>query len=296
MNPSRDRVARSARTPSPRSAATLVGADPAPEPWTQQLDRIAQRFAASAANGTPRYTQLRNTVATLVSENLLATGTQLPPEQRLAAALGISLGTVQKALRRLTDEGFIVREHGRGTFVAAPRRPVQELWHYRFVDPRTGELMPVYSKLLGRRLIKQPDALAGRLGPDRAGYVEIERRVDIGGKLACHSRMFLGASRFSGLLDLPPSVFENVNLKQVLAQSFSAPTIAASQHLRVERISPAVAAALGLPRSSVGMVRAVVAYSHGRLPISFQQIFVPQSPYALDVTSHDARGSVRLAS
>lgn len=240
-----------------------------------------------------RYAQLRNAVAALVAENLLPPGAQLPPEQRLASTLGISLGTVQKALSRLTEEGWIVREHGRGTFVAQPRRPVQEMWHFRFLDPQTDELLPVYSRLISRRLVSDSSELSDRIGPDDAGYVEIERRMDIGGKFTCHSRMYLGASRFSGLLDLPAAVFEDVNLKQVLAQSFAAPTIAATQHLRIERISPDVAARLALPRTTTGVVLDVVTHTHGRSPLSYQRIFVPKSRYVLDVTSLGPSGDAR---
>jgi hypothetical protein len=107
--------------------------------------------------------------------------------------------------------------------------------------------------------------------------------------------MYLGASRFSGLLGLPASVFENVNLKHVLAQSFSAPTIAATQYLRIERISPHVAAALALPRTSVGAVMEVIGYTYGRVPLSYQQIFVPKSPCFLDVTSHAEASALRSA-
>src|SRR5262249_21327914 len=119
-------------------------------------------------------------------------------------------------------------------------------------------------------------------------------RIDIGGKFMCHSRMYLGASRFSGLLDLPAAVFEDVNLKQVLARSFAAPTIAATQHLRIERISPDVAARLDLPRTTIGAVLDVTAFTTGRSLLSSQRIFVPKSPYVLDVTSlgpGDARGT-----
>jgi GntR family transcriptional regulator len=44
-------------------------------------------------------------------------GDRLPPEQELAAMLGISRGTLRSALRRLESSGEIVRRQGSGTFV-----------------------------------------------------------------------------------------------------------------------------------------------------------------------------------
>jgi DNA-binding GntR family transcriptional regulator len=44
-------------------------------------------------------------------------GERLPPEQELSARLGISRGTLRTALRRLEENGEIVRRQGSGTFV-----------------------------------------------------------------------------------------------------------------------------------------------------------------------------------
>ena len=47
-------------------------------------------------------------------------GEPLPSEHELAAALGVARGTVQKAIRSLVDEGLLVQQQGRGTFVTQP--------------------------------------------------------------------------------------------------------------------------------------------------------------------------------
>jgi DNA-binding GntR family transcriptional regulator len=44
-------------------------------------------------------------------------GERLPPEQELSGRLGISRGTLRTALRRLEENGEIVRRQGSGTFV-----------------------------------------------------------------------------------------------------------------------------------------------------------------------------------
>ena len=44
---------------------------------------------------------------------------QLQAEEDLAAAIGISRGTVRKAIAQLIDEDLLVRIHGRGTFVSS---------------------------------------------------------------------------------------------------------------------------------------------------------------------------------
>ncbi len=44
----------------------------------------------------------------------------IPSEHELMAMLGLSRGTVQKGIRTLVDEGLLVQQRGRGTFVAKP--------------------------------------------------------------------------------------------------------------------------------------------------------------------------------
>ena len=44
----------------------------------------------------------------------------IPSEHELMSMLGLSRGTVQKGIRKLVDEGLLVQQRGRGTFVTQP--------------------------------------------------------------------------------------------------------------------------------------------------------------------------------
>ena len=50
-----------------------------------------------------------------------AEGDRVPPERELSAAWGVARMTLRRALDELVGEGLIVRQQGRGTFVARPR-------------------------------------------------------------------------------------------------------------------------------------------------------------------------------
>src|SRR5437773_12034043 len=55
-----------------------------------------------------------------VQAGSLGPGERLPPVRGLASALGVTPETVAGAYKRLVEEGYLRREVGRGTFVAAP--------------------------------------------------------------------------------------------------------------------------------------------------------------------------------
>jgi GntR family transcriptional regulator, transcriptional repressor for pyruvate dehydrogenase complex len=54
-------------------------------------------------------------------------GKRIPPERDLSAEFGLARNTVRRALKVLEDEGVIVRDVGRGTFLAETARPQSDL-------------------------------------------------------------------------------------------------------------------------------------------------------------------------
>jgi DNA-binding GntR family transcriptional regulator len=81
---------------------------------------------ASQAPGIPARTRLRyeemiEFVERLVADGNLAPGDMLPTQAELAAAAGVSLITVRRALEELERAGRVRRHQGVGTFLARPR-------------------------------------------------------------------------------------------------------------------------------------------------------------------------------
>ncbi|HEY8447727.1 MAG TPA: extracellular solute-binding protein [Thermomicrobiales bacterium] len=64
--------------------------------------------------------QLAARIRQQIEQGELKPGDRLPTEQELCAQLGVSRTPVRRALKRLTEEGLLVRYPGRGTFVSQP--------------------------------------------------------------------------------------------------------------------------------------------------------------------------------
>lgn len=66
----------------------------------------------------PMYQQLKDLIIDRISTGELQPTDRVPSENELVEAMNVSRMTANRALRELTDEGFVKRVAGRGTFVA----------------------------------------------------------------------------------------------------------------------------------------------------------------------------------
>lgn len=67
---------------------------------------------------TPRYQQLKDRIVGRIANGELRPGDRVPSENELAGTAGVSRMTANRALRELTDQGYLERIAGVGTFVS----------------------------------------------------------------------------------------------------------------------------------------------------------------------------------
>ena len=65
----------------------------------------------------PRYLQLAETLTRDIAAGRLVDGERMAPEREMAAGMGLSLGTVRKALGELAARGLLTRVQGSGNYV-----------------------------------------------------------------------------------------------------------------------------------------------------------------------------------
>ena len=80
-----------------------------------------------AAFTGPKYQRLVSAIEQGILCKTLPHGTKLPPQRRLADALGVTIGTVTRAYALAEQRGYVEARIGDGTYVNAS--PVPELSH-----------------------------------------------------------------------------------------------------------------------------------------------------------------------
>lgn len=76
-------------------------------------------IALDRESDVPLGTQLAWRLRAAIASGGLSQGDRLPPVRELAAAAGVNVNTVRAVYARLAEQGVVVSEHGRGTFVGA---------------------------------------------------------------------------------------------------------------------------------------------------------------------------------
>ena len=90
----------------------------------------------------PLYAQVKQHLIQRIVDQVWAPGSALPSEYKLGVELGVSQGTVRKALDEMAAEKLVVRKQGRGTFVSEHTHE-QELFHFfRLVDQHDQQYVP----------------------------------------------------------------------------------------------------------------------------------------------------------
>jgi GntR family transcriptional regulator len=154
---------------------------------------------ASAPAFQPLYRQIK----TLITESLVSgewrPGELIPSEIELANRFSVSQGTVRKAIGELANQNLLVRQQGKGTFVASHSEERSQFPYLR-ITPDRGPLERLEATLLDCHKAKLDAAAAKKLGLATGSSAFVVTRVlSIAARKAIYEEIRLPATRFRGL-------------------------------------------------------------------------------------------------
>lgn len=156
-----------------------------------------------ATSNAPAFQPLYRQIKTLITQSLVSgewrPGDLIPSEIELASRFSVSQGTVRKAIGELADQNLLVRQQGKGTFVASHSEERSQFPYLR-ITPDRGEMDELAATLIDCRKTKL-DAASGRKLGLAAGVAAflVTRVLAISGKTAIYEEIRLPAARFKGL-------------------------------------------------------------------------------------------------
>jgi GntR family transcriptional regulator len=151
----------------------------------------------------PLYAQVRDLLIERISSGAWKPGDLIPNEFAIARELGVSQGTIRKALDALAADRLLVRRQGRGTYVAE-HTPADVLFRFfNFFDGKGQRIEPNSmdaSISEGRATAMERRRLA--LG-DAARVIRISRKRTRSGAPFISEKIVLPARLFPGLANEP---------------------------------------------------------------------------------------------
>lgn len=248
----------------------------------ERISEIFNKLENDSILSIPKYIRLCEVLLKMVETNELVSGDKLPTESELTAALPVSLGTVQKALSKLTSRGILVRRQGSGTYVAKMDSELSDHWHFRFMNADRTRVLPVYTTVLSVDRMRDPGPWVSFLGKDDY-FVRITREVNVNNEFCGIAQFFLRGSEFGALMECNHKEFEGVHLRNIIQEKFGVSTDRVIERVAAETFPDAVCHWMDRPSFSIGLTCHILGYSHKNKPLSYQQLFVPPNVSPLEI-------------
>jgi GntR family transcriptional regulator len=162
---------------------------------------LSRAMDAPAPGFRPLYAQVKDLLVQRLVAGAWRPGEALPSEFSLAAEFRVSQGTVRKALDELAAQNVVVRQQGKGTFVAT-HTPQRALFHFfHLVGDDGARAMPSH-RVLSLRNAKATKTEAARLQiKTGAAVIRLKRLRQLGGRDAIVECIALPGSLFPGLVE-----------------------------------------------------------------------------------------------
>ncbi len=240
------------------------------------LEIISTRLETLSANAGKlvKHRQLSEAILSLVADEVLKPGDRLPPEAVFAQSLPFSLGTIQKAMRNLSELGVVSRRAGRGTVIAERTGEIFDLWQFRFVDRDQNTVFPVFSSVTKLDRVRRNGIWSKFLG-DEETYVRIEREIRVDNRFKLLSFFYLSDRRFGSVADRDPAELEGVHLHAIIRREFGVSTDRTNNRVVCSTIPDSICLRLNLPSAARGLVCQIQGFTNGDEPLSFHEIYVP---------------------
>lgn len=158
----------------------------------------------------PRYEQVRWQIQKLLTIGKWDKTTPLPTEQELAEKYEVSVGTVRKAVEKLVEDGILVKQQGKGTFLKQPNFENSLSRFFKFRDKDTGYITPTG---IIKKVIEIPavDSINEKLNRDKnEALIYIERVRMLDSKVIVSEKIWLPKKLFEPLTTIASHDFDSL--------------------------------------------------------------------------------------
>lgn len=158
-------------------------------------------------SNVPLYSQLKDLIIEKIEAGEYAEESKIPSEQELCESYDISRPTVRQAITELTNNGYLYKEKGKGTFVARSKTKVDIKSYTGFTDSILDSQEPGLRNIISIRSVtaresKQLDSVFGANGFGQQNeFAEIKYLTLQKSDVLSLNTSYIPMSLFPGIID-----------------------------------------------------------------------------------------------
>ncbi len=201
-------------------------------------------FEVDRTSSQPIYSQLASWIETKINSGDWQTEFKFPGEVELAQSLGVSRGSLRKAISILIEKGLVIQIHGKGTFVGQPVTDQSFAGRLSVYQDLMLLGVPFTTEVLEQRIMPAPDKEARLLDisvAEAVFYLKRLRRVK--GEPLVVQESFFPASRFGGLAG---EDFTHIGMVETVERHYGITLEWTTNTISVARATTSIASLLGL--------------------------------------------------
>lgn len=247
---------------------------------------------------TPIYLQVERWIKQQIEQGYWPEHYKLVNEIDLADELGVSRGTVRKAISNLIHEGLLVRIHGKGTFVASKHleQPLAERL-VAFSESLIEQNIPFETHVLAKNLVVPDSRVASLLSvPAGSKVFHLERVRFVAREPIIYSNNYVVVQHCPGIEDID---FTQYRLFQVLESHYKLKLDWGRRTFEAQVADEKVASLLHIPVCGPIMKLEQIVYLDDGSPIEFSDVCLRGDRFSLTSTvkrSGARENTVRSAS
>ena len=230
------------------------------------------RFAAIPMQN-PLYKEVKQQIMAELVSGEWKPGTAIPAEKRLSERFAVSIGTIRKAIDDLVAENILIRQQGRGTFVATHDRDRLLFYFFHIVGHDGTKEYPLVTLLgfaRGRAAGEEAQALA--IGRGDAVF-RIRNLLKLSGSPVMIDDITIAGRRFPRLTEKQFANRPNT-IYNLYQDSFGINIVRTQERLRAILADSAQAKLLKIAAKSPLLRIARIAYSYQDVPIELRTSIV----------------------
>lgn len=239
---------------------------------------MVDRSVVSNTFGAPLYKKVKHKLIEAIRHGEWKPGDVVPSEKKLCERFGVSMGTIRKTVDELSAEGFLIRQQGRGTFVATHNQDRYLFAFFHVVRQDGYKEFPKVELVEFGKLKADPYAAAMLRVEPGSRLFRFVNKLELSGAPVVIDEVLLPEKLFSGLTE--KRLRERpATLYQLYQEDFSVTVVRTQERLRAVSADALKARLLGLKVGEPLLQVIRIAFSFKDQPVELRHSYVITHEY-----------------